>query len=239
MTQTVILSTTKSAGQISEAKPFYSYLKTCQTIGSFWLTCWSTKGTRKFKKVLKKACNSPHRCYTIQSSQGTVPYSVAKKVMKTTVYAWGAEKNNVLHIYAGVTTQKDITTRLSGVKDISVGPANSWFVGPEGSSLGVQNLDLIFANSTQNYSRYKEQKAINAVWAVEQKYRKASLPVRAMNTNRAVRLNTKSGGGANFWCRASNWRSCGTRRSARTPTMPTLRSFSRTRSRARTSSWRR
>ena len=115
--------------------------------------------------------------------------------MKTTVYAWGAEKNNVLHIYAGVTTQKDITTRLGGVKDISVGPANSWFVGPEGSSLGVQNLDLIFANSTQNYSRYKEQKAINAVWAVEQKYRKASLPVRAMNTNRAVRLNTKSGGG--------------------------------------------
>ena len=115
--------------------------------------------------------------------------------MKTTVYAWGAEKNNVLHIYAGVTTQKDITTRLGGVKDISVGPANSWFVGPDGSSLGVQNLDLIFANSTQNYSRYKEQKAINAVWAVEQKYRKASLPVRAMNTNRAVRLNTKSGGG--------------------------------------------
>ena len=115
--------------------------------------------------------------------------------MKTTVYAWGAEKNNVLHIYAGVTTQKDITTRFNGVKDISVGPANSWFVGPEGSSLGVQNLDLIFANSTQNYSRYKEQKAINAVWAVEQKYRKASLPVRAMNTNRAVRLNTKSGGG--------------------------------------------
>ena len=115
--------------------------------------------------------------------------------MKTTVYAWGAEKNNVLHIYAGVTTQKDITTRLSGVKDISVGPANSWFVGPEGSSLGVQNLDLIFANSTQNYSRYKEQKAINAVWAIEQKYRNASLPVRAMNTNRAVRLNTKNGGG--------------------------------------------
>ncbi len=115
--------------------------------------------------------------------------------MKTTVYAWGAEKNNVLHIYAGVTTQKDITTRLGGVKDISVGPANSWFVGPDGSSLGVQNLDLIFANSTQNYSRYKEQKAINAVWAVEQKYRNASLPVRAMNTNRAVRLNTKSGGG--------------------------------------------
>ena len=115
--------------------------------------------------------------------------------MKTTVYAWGAEKNNVLHIYAGVTTQKDITTRLSGIKDISVGPANSWFVGPEGSSLGVQNLDLIFANSTQNYSRYKEQKAINAVWAIEQKYRNASLPVRAMNTNRAVRLNTKSGGG--------------------------------------------
>ena len=115
--------------------------------------------------------------------------------MKTTVYAWGAEKNNVLHIYAGVTTQKDITTRLSGIKDISVGPANSWFVGPEGSSLGVQNLDLIFANSTQNYSRYKEQKAINAVWAIEQKYRNASLPVRAMNTNRAVRLNTKNGGG--------------------------------------------
>ena len=115
--------------------------------------------------------------------------------MKTTVYAWGAEKNNVLHIYAGVTTQKDITTRLSGIKDISVGPANSWFVGPEGSSLGVRNLDLIFANSTQNYSRYKEQKAINAVWAVEQKYRNASLPVRAMNTNRAVRLNTKNGGG--------------------------------------------
>ena len=115
--------------------------------------------------------------------------------MKTTVYAWGAEKNNVLHIYAGVTTQKDITTRLSGIKDISVGPANSWFVGPEGSSLGVQNLNLIFANSTQNYSRYKEQKAINAVWAVEQKYRNASLPVRAMNTNRAVRLNTKNGGG--------------------------------------------
>ena len=115
--------------------------------------------------------------------------------MKTTVYAWGAEKNNVLHIYAGVTTQKDITPRLGGVKEISVGPANSWFVGPDGSSLGVQNLDLIFANSTQNYSRYKEQKAINAVWAVEQKYRNASLPVRAMNTNRAVRLNTKSGGG--------------------------------------------
>ena len=115
--------------------------------------------------------------------------------MKTTVYAWGAEKNNVLHIYAGVTTQKDITTRLSGIKDISVGPANSWFVGPEGSSLGVRNLDLIFANSTQNYSRYKEQKAINAVWAIEQKYRNASLPVRAMNTNRAVRLNTNNGGG--------------------------------------------
>ena len=114
--------------------------------------------------------------------------------MKTTVYAWGAEKNNVLHIYAGQTTQKDIATRLNGVKDIVTGPANSWFVGPEGSTLGAYNLDLIYADTTQNYSRHKEQKAINAVWAVENKYRGAKLPVRAMNTNRAVRLNTKSGG---------------------------------------------
>ena len=112
--------------------------------------------------------------------------------MKTTVYAWGAEKNNVLHIYAGQTTQKDIATRLNGVKDIVTGPANSWFGA---CALGAYNLDLIYADTTQNYSRRKEQKAINAVWAVEQKYRNASLPVRAMNTNRAVRLNTKSGGG--------------------------------------------
>ena len=97
--------------------------------------------------------------------------------MKTTVYAWGAEKNNVLHIYAGQTTQKDITTRLNGVKNIVTGPANSWFVGPEGSTLGAYNLDLIYADTTQNYSRHKEQKAINAVWAVEERYRGAKLPV--------------------------------------------------------------
>jgi hypothetical protein len=108
--------------------------------------------------------------------------------MKTTVYAWGAEKNNVLHIYAGMTTQKDIQTRLDGVKNIVAGPYNSWFVGPEGSSLGAYNLDLIYADTTQHYTRHKEQKAINAVWAVEEKYRGAKLPVRAMNTNRAVKL---------------------------------------------------
>ena len=108
--------------------------------------------------------------------------------MKTTVYAWGAAKNNVLHISAGQTTQKDITTRLNGVNNIVTGPANSWFVGPEGSTLGAYNLDLIYADTTQNYSRHKEQKAINAVWAVEERYRGAKLPVRAMNTNRATRL---------------------------------------------------
>jgi len=59
--------------EVSWSNPFYSYLKTCQTIGSFWLTCWSTKGTRKFKKVLKKACYLLQRCYTSGSSQGTVP----------------------------------------------------------------------------------------------------------------------------------------------------------------------
>ena len=68
--------------------------------------------------------------------------------MKTTVYAWGAEKNNVLHIYAGLTTQKDITNRLNGVKDIITGPANSWFAGPEGNTLGAYNLDLIYANTS-------------------------------------------------------------------------------------------
>ncbi|SVA99037.1 uncharacterized protein METZ01_LOCUS151891 [marine metagenome] len=110
--------------------------------------------------------------------------------MKTTVYAWGAEKNNVLHIYAGMTTQKDLGIRLNGVKDIMVGAADSWFGGPEDSSLGAYNLDLIYADSTQNYSRHKEQRAINAVWAVEQKYRNASLPVRSLNSNRAVGLGS-------------------------------------------------
>ena len=109
--------------------------------------------------------------------------------MKTTVYAWGAEKNNVLHIYAGMTTQRDMTYRLYGVRDIGVGVNSSWFKDQEVSStLGAHNLDLIYADSTQDYSRHKEQKAINAVWAIEQKYRNASLPVRALNTNRAVRL---------------------------------------------------
>lgn len=111
--------------------------------------------------------------------------------MKTTVYAWGAEKNNVLHIYAGMTTQRDMTYRLYGVRDIGVGVNSSWFKDQEVSStLGAHNLDLIYANSTQDYSRHKEQKAINAVWAIEQKYRNASLPVRALNTNRAVRLRS-------------------------------------------------
>ena len=109
--------------------------------------------------------------------------------MKTTVYAWGAEKNNVLHIYAGMTTQRDMTYRLYGVRDIGVGVNSSWFKDQEVSStLGAHNLDLIYADSTQDYSRHKEQKAINAVWAIEQKYRNASLPVRALNSNRAVRL---------------------------------------------------
>ena len=110
--------------------------------------------------------------------------------MKTTVYAWGAEKNNVLHIYAGMTNQKDLGIRLNGVKDIMVGAADSWFGGPEDSALGAYNLDLIYADSTQNYSRHKEQRAINAVWAVEQKYRNASLPVRSLNSNRAVGLGS-------------------------------------------------
>ena len=114
--------------------------------------------------------------------------------MKTTVYAWGAEKNNVLHIYAGMTTQKNIGSRLNLVRNIKVGPANSWFADNAvdrysgGGTLGAYNLDLIYADSTQDYSRHKEQKAINAVWAIEQKYRNASLPVRALNSNRAVRL---------------------------------------------------
>ena len=114
--------------------------------------------------------------------------------MKTTVYAWGAEKNNVLHIYAGMTTQKNIGSRLNLVRNIKVGPANSWFADNAvdrysgGGTLGAYNLDLIYADATQNYSRHKEQRAINAVWAVEEKYRNASLPVRSLNTNRAVGL---------------------------------------------------
>jgi hypothetical protein len=109
--------------------------------------------------------------------------------MKTTIYAWGAEKNNVLHIYAGMTTQTDITRRLYGVRDIAVGPRNSWFKSQEDSStFGSWQIDLLYAESTQHYSRYKEQKAINAVWLVEQKYLNDSLPVRALNTNRAMRL---------------------------------------------------
>ena len=106
--------------------------------------------------------------------------------MKTTVYAWGAEKNNVLHVYAGMTTQKDIGTRLSNVSDIAVGTTESWFGGPEVNRLGAYNLDLIYTDSTQNYSRHKEQRAINAAWAAEEKYRNASLPVRSLNSYRAV-----------------------------------------------------
>jgi len=109
--------------------------------------------------------------------------------MKTTIYAWGAEKNNVLHIYAGMTTQKDITRRLYGVRDIAVGPRNSWFKSQEESGVfGSWQIDLIYAEDTQYFSRYKEQKAINAVWLVEQQYRNDSLPVRSLNTNRAMRL---------------------------------------------------
>jgi hypothetical protein len=88
-----------------------------------------------------------------------------------------------------MTTQRDMTYRLYGVRDIGVGVNSSWFKDQEVSStLGAHNLDLIYADSTQDYSRHKEQKAINAVWAIEQKYRNASLPVRALNSNRAVRL---------------------------------------------------
>jgi len=106
--------------------------------------------------------------------------------MKTTVYAWGAEKNNILHVYAGMTTQKDIGTRLSNVSDIAVGTTESWFGGPTSCRLGAYNLDLIYTDSTQNYSRHKEQRAINAAWAAEEKYRNASLPVRSLNSNRAI-----------------------------------------------------
>ena len=110
--------------------------------------------------------------------------------MKTTVYAWGAQVSNVLHIYAGMTTQKDLGIRLNGVKEIMVGTADSWFGGPQDSAIGAYNLDLIYADSSQNYSRHKEQRAINAGWAIEQKYRNASLPVRALNSNRAVGLGS-------------------------------------------------
>ncbi len=80
------------------------------------------------------------------------------------------------------------------MRNIKVGPANSWFADNAvdrysgGGTLGAYNLDLIYADATQNYSRHKEQRAINAVWAVEEKYRNASLPVRSLNTNRAVGL---------------------------------------------------
>jgi len=110
--------------------------------------------------------------------------------MKTTVYAWGAQVSNVLHIYAGMTTQKDLGIRLNGVKQIIVGAADSWFGGPQNSAIGAWNLDLIYADSSQNYSRHKEQRAINAGWAIEQKYRNASLPVRSLNSNRAVGLGS-------------------------------------------------
>ena len=114
--------------------------------------------------------------------------------MKTTVYAWGAEKNNVLHVYAGMTTQKNIGSRLDLVRNIQVGPANSWFADNAvdrysgGGTLGAYNLDLVYADTTQNYSRHKEQRAINAAWGIEEKYRNASLPVRSLNSNRAVGL---------------------------------------------------
>jgi len=112
--------------------------------------------------------------------------------MKTTVYAWGAEKNNVLHVYAGMTTQKNIGSRLDLVRNIKVGPANSWFADNAvdrysgGGTLGAYNLDLVYADTTQNYSRHKEQRAINAAWGIEEKYRNASLPVRSLNSNRAI-----------------------------------------------------
>ena len=110
--------------------------------------------------------------------------------MKTTVYAWGAQVSNVLHIYAGMTTQKDLGIRINGVKQIIDGAADSRIGGPQNSAIGAWNLDLIYADSSQNYSRHKEQRAINAGWAVEQKYRNASLPVRSLNSNRAVGLGS-------------------------------------------------
>lgn len=111
--------------------------------------------------------------------------------MKSTVYVWGVEKKNVLHIYAGLTTQKNIDTRLNGVKNIIVGPSKSRFVGAEGRALGSENIEIIYANTSDRYSRHKEQKAINSCWHVEEQLRAVcNLPVRSLNTNRSTKIKS-------------------------------------------------